>query len=706
MPESHWQQRGALRFQIAPGWDAPGFDHVLSRLPFLVEKSGVPLAPPGRHRVDRIDLPAEGRARPAVVKTYGVQPAWRDRLALRNGSKAERAFRNALALRAAGVRTPAPIAVVERWEGQRLRESRFVALYEPDLTNLRDELHRLYADEPRCEPLMDLLECVAGAVRALHDAGVLHRDLGNQNVALRRNPPAAAAPWSVFFLDLNRAQLVPRPTLAERGADLARIDLPSDFRRVFHAMVFGGFAPPDEFAQAEAQARAAFARHTALRPLRHPFREARIRRAQAGQPTPPSGRDIWIWDDRSAQPIPAHASEDRRKLLPATNVLDALRYAARRGLRIRREYKKLLAQSFSRPVPFAGAVGMTLDPNPDTWSRQLDFLSELQGPRKLPLLLRLHPHHPLDAWHWTLDQALRLHGQGHSVAFALLQDRRALLDPKSWRQMVTLAFDRGHTFADFFEIGHAVNRSKWGIWDFRDYARLLEPVRSCLVQNPGARIVGPACIDFEPHALAALLQNLPDDLPFHALSDHLYVDRRGAPENKQGPFDLVGKCALLRAFARAHGFADDRLLVTETNWPLAGVGPWSPVTSPYETLDPRTNDPSVSEDDYAAYMARYLLLAIASGHVSRVYWWRLAARGFGLVDDSDPSAWRPRPAFHALQALLATLGDATFQQRLPAPPDHYALHFSRPDAPPVAARWSLSTPPAYESLVPSQPHER
>ena len=695
MTEPAWQARGAWRFLVAPGWDRPGFDATLAQLGFLVQKSAAPLAPPSRHRVERTSLPGDGEPIDAVVKTYGLQSAWRDRRAARIGSKAERAFRNALLLRAAGVGTPAPIAVAERWEGARLRESRFVAAYVPDLGNLRDELDRLYAQAPRCAPLMDLLQAVADAVRGLHDAGLLHRDLGNQNVGLRRDPADPAAPWQIFFLDLNRARRVERATPAQRGADLARLDLPSDFRRVFHAMYFHGHAPSAEFAEAERRARAAFDRHTALRPWRHPFREARIRRAAAGQKVPLRGREIWIWDDRSAQAIPAYAAKDRRRYLPAANVLAALRHGAKRGLAVRRAYRALFAQSFQAPVACDGAIGLTLDAEPATWARQLEWLGRLQGAKKLPLLLRLCHHQGHDAWQWTLDQALHLHRQGHAVALALVQDRRAVREPKGWRQMVTLAFDRAHTFADFFEIGHAVNRSKWGVWDYREYLRLLDPVRASLIQHPEARITGPACIDFEPHALAALLELLPADFHFHALSQHLYVDRRGAPENFQGPFDLVGKCALLRAYARVHGFADDRLVVSETNWPLRGTGVWSPVTSPYETLDPRTNDPSVDEDVYAAYMARYLLLALASGHVSRVYWWRLAARGFGLIDDADPAAWRPRPAFHALHALLEKLSGATFAKKLAAPAGEFALEFARPGAAPVVARWNLAGAPEY-----------
>ena len=695
MTDPAWQRRGPWRLLFAPGWNRPGFDESLAQLPFLIHKQSAPLVPPGRHRVDRLALPCGSAPLDAVVKTYGVQSAGRDRLAARHGSKAERAFRNALLLRAAGVGTPAPLAVAERWEGPRLRESRFVSAFLPDLTDFRRELNRIYAQAPRCAPLMDLLQCVADAVRAFHDAGLLHRDLGNQNIGLQRSPDGASAPWRVFFLDLNRARPAPAPTPAERGADLARLDLPSDFLRVFHAMYFHGRSPPPEFARAEKNARAAFDRHTALRPFRHPFREARIRRAEKNAPRPLRGRDIWIWDDRSAQAIPAYAARDRRKLLPAANVLAAVRGLARNGLSLRRAYRDLLSQSFLAPVPFDGAIGMTLDAEPAAWARQLDFLARLQGPKKLPLLLRLQHHQGPDAWHWTLDQAHHLHRQGHPVALALVQDRRALREPKGWRQMVTLAFDRAHAFADFFEIGHAVNRSKWGVWDFREYARLLDPVRSSLIQHPEAKIAGPACIDFEPHALAALLHLLPRDLPFHALSHHLYVDRRGAPENFQGAFDTVGKCALLRAFARAHRFADDRLLVTEVNWPLLGTGVWSPVNSPYETLDPRRNDPSVDEDTYAAYMARYLLLALASGHVRRVYWWRLAARGFGLVDDTDPAAWRPRPAFFALQTLLRKLDGATFAKRTDAPPGQFALQFDKPGSPPLAVRWTSSTPPEF-----------
>ncbi len=683
MSDIPWKPRGAWRLLVAPGREAAGFEETLTQLPYWIQKQAAPLVPPGRHRVDRLTLPCGRENLDVVVKTFAVQSAGRDRLAARRGSKAERAFRTALVLRAAGVGTPAPVAVAERWEGARLRASHLLTEFVPDLGSLRSELTRIYTRAPRCDLLMQLLQCAADAVRALHDAGVLHRDLGNQNLGLQPDPDHPAAPWKVYFLDLNRAHLVPDPSPAD------------DFRRVFHAMYFHGHRPPPEFTAAERKARAAFDRHTAWRPIRHPLREARLRRAGRLAPPAIAGRDIWIWDDRSAQPIPAFTARDRRKLLPAANIAAAARSVLRQGLAIHWAYRRLLAQSFQAPVPVDGALGLTLDADPATWARQLEFLARLQGAHKLPLLLRLYHHLHPEAWHWTLDQALNLHRQGHSVALALVQDRRAVREPKGWRQMVTLAFDRAHTFADFFEIGHAVNRSKWGVWDYREYTRLLDPVRASLIQYPEARITGPAGIDFEPLALGGILERMPRDLPFQALSHHLYVDRRGAPENFQGPFDTVGKCALLRAYARTYGFADDRVIVSEVNWPLLGTGVWSPVTSPYETLHPRTNDPSVTEEQYAAFMLRYLLLTIASGHVSRVYWWRLAARGFGLVDDTDPAAWRARPAFFALQTLLPQLTGAVFARKPASPDGHFALEFTRPDGRPLTVRWKPDTLPEF-----------
>ena len=183
------------------------------------------------------------------------------------------------------------------------------------------------------------------------------------------------------------------------------------------------------------------------------------------------------------------------------------------------------------------------------------------------------------------------------------------------------------------------------------------PVRA---HYPDVPLTGPAAIDFEYPFLLAALKELPNGFRFSALSHHLYVDRRGAPENAQRGYDSLRKFALARAIAQWSDHCEDRFIVSETNWPLVGTGVYSPVGAPYESPGKRRNDPSVSEDDYGHFMIRYLLIALCSGLVDAVYWWRLVARGYGLVDDTDPQNWRERPAYRMLQFFLQSVGNSRF----------------------------------------------
>ena len=56
-------------------------------------------------------------------------------------------------------------------------------------------------------------------------------------------------------------------------------------------------------------------------------------------------------------------------------------------------------------------------------------------------------------------------------------------------------------------------------------------------------------------------------------------------------------------------------------------------------------------------MVRYHLLALASGVVDRLYWWQLAAKGYGLIDHTDMSKSK---AFYAYKFMLSLLKDAYF----------------------------------------------
>ncbi|MCK6462162.1 MAG: hypothetical protein L6Q95_19940, partial [Planctomycetes bacterium] len=200
-----------------------------------------------------------------AVKIYGPLGAVRSLLARKLRSAARRSYEVATAMRERGIGTPRPVACLERWERARLAESYFVTEFVEGRT-FHDELKRLLWDEPDLEKVLALMEPVAAAVRAMHDAGVLHGDMGNQNIFL--DP--------VRFIDVGRGR-VGTLSLRQRAFDVSRLTLPSKLLRIFLRMYwrerwFKGEGPPRPFLRWLSWYRALFDWHGRTRRLRHPLR--------------------------------------------------------------------------------------------------------------------------------------------------------------------------------------------------------------------------------------------------------------------------------------------------------------------------------------------------------------------------------------------------------------------------------------------------
>jgi hypothetical protein len=489
----------------------------------------------------------------------------------------------------------------------------------------------------------------------MHDAGFLHNDLGNQNIMLRREEDGES--WSdVQFIDLNRGYISKKLSERERARDISRIYLPSDLLRVFKEMYWDA-VPPAEFQKWEQRYRRRYALHAGTRHLRHPFRERR----KAGESQPyPAENDMWIWDERSGQAQTILLSRDRARYYSRMRVLNIVGPTLKMLPGVWRAYRRLLNGAYSKPVEMKDRVGMAIEVLPGRLERQMALLERLG---KIPVMVRFYHHRSDEMRDMAVDTVQRLHEAGHAVSIALVQDRLAVRNSGAWQVWVGEVLEAVGGIVEAVEIGHAINRVKWGVWDCNEYRRLVEGVSVFRERYPKVLFTGPAVIDFEYPYVAAALKELPDGFDFDALSQLLYVDRRGAPENRQGRFAALEKFALGRAIACHSPKCGDRFIVSEVNWPLEGTGVYSPVGSPYVSPGPRYNDPSVSEDEYADYMLRYLLIALCSGLVERVFWWRLVAYGYGLIDDSNDGNWRERPAFKALESFMRWVGDARFIER-------------------------------------------
>lgn len=630
----------------------------LVRIPALINSDDAVVLTDGRNRNVKIDLVFKRQALTVVVKAFSKPSLLKNALDRRHrGSKARRTWLAAVHLDEKRVGTPEPVAFLERWVEDRLVESYYVAVYQEGVSSFGTELKDLFRQEPECAKFMGLMQAAADGVRAMHDAGFQHNDLGNQNILLRRS---GEMEWSgVQFLDLNRGRIRESLTPQQRARDVSRIYLPSDLLRVFKEMYWGR-VPPEEFQEWEQRYRQRYAWHANTRCIRHPLREYRIRKHDQGADGYPAERDMWIWDERSGQAQTTLLSKDRSRLYPFRRHLKTVTASLRSLVSVWGEYRLLCDEAYCGWIPMRDRVGMAVEIRGEHNEAQFELLAEL-GP--IPVMVRFYHHKSIEERGIVAAAVRRLREAGHSVSIALVQDRAAVTHPESWAGFVEDVLQRIGDVVEMVEVGHAINRVKWGIWDFDEYRRLIAPVARLAAQYPDVTFSGPAVIDFEyPYVLAAL-GSLPDGFAFGALSHHLYVDRRGAPENRQGRFSTLEKCALARAIARRHERCGNKLIVSEVNWPILGTGVHSPVGSPYVSPGPRFNDPSVSEDDYADYMIRYLLVSLCSGLADRVYWWRLAAYGYGLIDDSDSHAWRQRPAFVALREFLHRVSDAAFEAR-------------------------------------------
>jgi len=245
----------------------------------------------------------------------------------------------------------------------------------------------------------------------------------------------------------------------------------------------------------------------------------------------------------------------------------------------------------------------------------------------------------------------RMRGAGIEVLVALLQRRKDVLEPQRWDRFLEEAFSRLGGKGALFEVGHAWNRTKWGVWDHREYLRLARLAQAAARKHE-IRLVGPAVIDFEFHLYPPVLKHVDFDI----ISSLLYVDRTGPPEGRQFGWDTTRKLALLRAIVDMCTEEGRDLWITEVNWPLKDTGEYSPAAG----------RPNVSEEEQADYLVRYYLLCLCSGWVDRIYWWQLVAPGYGLVD-SRSLPWRKRPSFYALKTLKRFCGDSVYQGRFVHP---------------------------------------
>jgi len=637
----------------------------------------------GRNFIYAAEMQTPDGRHPVVVKQFNNQ-GLKKRVERRfKGSKAERSWRVAKELVRVGLATPEPMLWVESNELE--GASFFVARFLEGAVEVRQFFRRLNEDpEAREFPEVDgeaFLGRLGRLARRINDAGILYHDLSMGNVLAVQ----ADDDLDLYLVDFNRARIGREPGVWRRTRDICRLPVlqrqhraaflegywgtvPSrySFRWWFYALSVDGY----------------ILKHAIKKRLK--FLRLKRRHAHGGSHHPhipaasdgASSRDKAVWDHLSDQPH-QHASRGEKfaiRLADSPAHLRDLGIVAASAAKVRRRYRELKTALYENPKTFDG-IGLAVRPWPQDPDRHL---REIEALGVGPVLLRLHPW---DSDHGDEERlAEALVGQGHELSFVIPQNRDLVRDRKRWRASVEELAERFGPLGRYFQVGQAINRSKWGIWTHSEYVDLYLEAAEILRRREGVEVLGPSVIDFEFQAILALVNRDTPGLHFDIVSNLLYVDRRGAPESRQMGLDTVDKVTLLRAIAEIGRNCSERCWITEVNWPL-WEGPHSPAG---KTV-------SVGEEEQADYLVRYYLLALGTGLVERVFWWRLIARGYGLISPESDGSLRRRPSWNALRTLIDQVEGATFEGPLPAPDGAFLYSFSR-DGRELAVGWSVARP--------------
>ncbi|MFA7084667.1 MAG: glycosyl hydrolase [Arcobacteraceae bacterium] len=347
-------------------------------------------------------------------------------------------------------------------------------------------------------------------------------------------------------------------------------------------------------------------------------------------------KEHFVWDDYSDQP---HVIKDRnfKKTMRKKYFFD---YIKMMGINLFIYPLSILAAPFFRSKSVDTSLFFGMSVNLNKGLEQVELIHEL-GCKNILIRVPLSDIANLESY---VEFAKYFHGC--EITINILQDRAHIEHKMMLQESLTNIFIAFKGISRNFQIGNAINRLKWGFASVQEYLEFYE-VAYYIKRNSFKEynLLGPSVIDFEYYyTIAALFTK--SKIYFDKVSALLYVDRRGAPENKQGVYDTSGKINLLYSIATLSKHSSEKIVITEANWPISNTKPYAP-TSETEC---------VSAQEYALFMLRYYLLALGTKKVETIFWHQLIAPGYGLIDNRD--GIRKREAFSVYQTMIEFLQEA------------------------------------------------
>ncbi len=213
-------------------YDFPRFLEALSDCDVLLERPNCRLLHEGRNRVGVLALPHKDSGHiEIVVKEFC--PRGIDRLkSLCLRSKALKAWSGAQILKARSIGTPHPVAYLEKRGRFFLGKGYFLSERVEGVEEIRALFRRLPLPE-----LHTLLSSLAALLRVVHDRGILHRDLSDGNILVKKENDET---FCFYMIDTNRIRVKKRISHLKRTKNLIRLGIPPQSQPFFLAQYLEG----------------------------------------------------------------------------------------------------------------------------------------------------------------------------------------------------------------------------------------------------------------------------------------------------------------------------------------------------------------------------------------------------------------------------------------------------------------------------------
>ena len=542
-------------------------------------------------------------------------------------SKARRSYEYSFLLEGLSVNTPQPLGYVEVYQGFWLRQSYFISSHLNYDYLIRDVLNDKVGNKTV------LLKEFVAFTYYLHRNKILHLDYSTGNVCIKKIEDK----YQFYLVDINRMKFG-SVSIREGIRNLSRISSsPEDidfFAEEYAKISNSSFAMcQDELLSAVADARS------------YRNRKRNLKQFLKLPKTIPTSS--YLWSEFSDQPYKIRDVKFKRKLyvlslysslkvfltsllLPVFSIFFAFNKRSLMG----REINSIgLCVNVDSPIPVKTSPS----------NEQLVAMVEELGVTDLLIRIPLGDFDNIESYFSLIDRF-----PDKNVLVNILQDRQHVNDFSLAKSRMREIFLRLHKNVNSFQIGNSINRRKWGFVSQDEYFKFFKVAQDLKkAEFNSINLLGGNIIDFElPYYIRSLFHC--SSIFYNGVATQLYVDRRGAPENKQFGFDTISKINFYSLIMRASRKSHNNLYITEVNWPIENMESWAPAQG----------ECMVSEPLQAAYLVRYYLMMIATGRVTKCYWHQLVAPGYGLVNNLGGELLK-RDAYYCYKFLIKIFAGGT-----------------------------------------------